>query len=291
MGVTLRMSHDQFQEFLASKWDSQQILWEKAEPHLQRKGGCLTYDDTLVDKPYSNETKPVHYQWSGVHKQVMKGINITSLVWTDGDKKIPFDFQMYDKPNDGKTKNQLAREMITRAKERGFEPEVVLFDSWFSGKENLKQLQEYSWKFLVEVKCNRTIDSKRVDELEIPQEGKIAHLKSFGKVKVFRKTFRNEWRYYVTNDLNMVYEQFKTYWKKRWKIEEYHRGVKQFCRVAQCKARMKQSQEHHIVCAIVAFIKYEINRLKHAISYDEQRLRPRRDAIRRQVWHPDYAWA
>lgn len=290
MGKTLQMSHDQFQEFLASEWDSQKVLWEEAKPHLKRKGGYLTYDDTLVSKPYSNKMKPVHWQWSGAEKRVMRGINVTTLMWTDGDKKIPFDFRMYDKPNDGKTKNILAREMIALAKERGFEPELVMFDSWFSGKENLKQLQEYNWKFIVEVKCNRTIDGQRVDENEIPETGKTAHLKSFGKIKVFKKTFRNEWRYYVSNDTDMTYEQFTAHWKKRWKIEEYHRGMKQFCRVGHCQARLKQAQEHHIVCSIVAFIKIEINRIRHSISFDEQRLMPRRNEIRHLVWRPAFTW-
>jgi hypothetical protein len=291
MGKTLLMSHDQFQEFLASEWDSQKILWEKAKPLIDRKRGYLVFDDTLLDKPYSNKMNPVYWQWSGNHKAVMKGINKTTLLWTDGKARIPFDFRLYDKANDGKTKNVLAREMIFHARERGFEPELTMFDSWFSGKDNLKQLQEYNWKFLSEVKCNRTIDGRRVDELEIPELGKIAHLKSFGTIKVFKKPFRNEWRYYVTNDLKMTFEQFKEHWENRWKIEEYHREVKQFCQIARCQARLKQSQEHHIVCSMVAFLKFEINRLKRGISFNEQKLLPIRNEIRLATWRPAFTWA
>ena len=59
MGKTLLMSHDQFQEFLASEWDSQKILLGKARPLIDRKRGYLIFDDTLLDKPYSNKINPV----------------------------------------------------------------------------------------------------------------------------------------------------------------------------------------------------------------------------------------
>lgn len=286
------MSHDQFQEFLASEWDSQQVLWDRAKPHVRKKSGVLVFDDTLAEKPHSKKMECVHYQWSGNHKRVMKGINFTTLLWTDGDKRIPVDFRMYDKPNDGKTKNELAREMIKTAMERGFTPELVMFDSWFSGKDNLKQLQEYNLKFISEIKRNRTVDGQRVDEIEIPENlGKIAHLKSFGKIKVFKKSFRNEWRYYITNDLDMGYEQFVQEWKKRWEIEEYHRAIKQFCQVGNCQARLKRAQEHHVCCSMMAFMKIELNRIRLGITFEEQRLGPLRDAIRKRVWRPDYTWA
>ena len=32
--------------------------------------------------------------------------------------------------------------------------------------------------------------------------------------------------------------------KKSWKIEEYHRGIKQFYGVEKCQARKEESQEH-----------------------------------------------
>lgn len=39
----------------------------------------------------------------------------------------------------------------------------------------------------------------QVKDLEIPDSGLVVHLKNFGRVKVFRRTFKNETeRYYIT---------------------------------------------------------------------------------------------
>ena len=45
--------------------------------------------------------------------------------------------RVYDKPAGGQTKNEHFRAMLKVAKERGFAPEYVLMDSWYSGLENL----------------------------------------------------------------------------------------------------------------------------------------------------------
>jgi len=52
---------------------------------------------------------------------------------------IPVDFRIYDNYNDGKTKNDHLLDMLEKAKERGFRPDLVLFDSWYSSLDNLKK--------------------------------------------------------------------------------------------------------------------------------------------------------
>lgn len=69
-------------------------------------------------------------QWSGKHKRVVQGINLTSLVWSDGDKHIHGDYRLYEKEVDGATKNDHFRAMLATAKDRGFQPRCVAFDSW-----------------------------------------------------------------------------------------------------------------------------------------------------------------
>ena len=68
----------------------------------------------------------VSRQWSGKHKRIIQGINLTSLLWSDGDKHIPCDYRLYEKVVDGATKNNHFRAMLTQALERGFNPKCVL---------------------------------------------------------------------------------------------------------------------------------------------------------------------
>ncbi|WP_157209499.1 transposase [Methanosarcina barkeri] len=46
--------------------------------------------------------------------------------------------------------------------------------------------------------------------------------------------------------------------KKSWKIEEYHRGIKQFCGVEKFQARKEESQRAHIMFSLRAFLRLEL---------------------------------
>ncbi len=67
--------------------------------------------------------------WSGKHHKVVRGINLLTLVWTDGNGIIPVDFRLYDFENDSKTKNDHLQDLLRIAKLRGFRPQFVMFDS------------------------------------------------------------------------------------------------------------------------------------------------------------------
>ena len=93
-------------------------------------------ENTTLDKPYANEIDPVTWHWSGKHKDVVKGINLLTLLWrgsseqSSGERSgkessegreqephVPCDFRLYEK--DGKTKNEHFREMAETASDRG----------------------------------------------------------------------------------------------------------------------------------------------------------------------------
>ena len=77
-------------------------------------------------------------------------------MWTDGDRKIPCDYRLYDKA-DGQTKNDHFWEMLLMAQGRGFSPKYVLFDGWYAGLENLKQIRDLGWLWLTRLKGNRKV--------------------------------------------------------------------------------------------------------------------------------------
>jgi hypothetical protein len=49
---------------------------------------------------------------------------------------------------EGHTKNEHFREMLAKTRERGFRPEYVFFDSWYSSLGNLKILRDLDWRWL-----------------------------------------------------------------------------------------------------------------------------------------------
>ena len=60
---------------------SGEALWREAEPVVDRGEGLLISDDTTLDKPYANEIEHVTWHWSGKYNDVVKGINLLTLLW------------------------------------------------------------------------------------------------------------------------------------------------------------------------------------------------------------------
>ena len=106
---------------------------------VKLESGILVIDDSTLDKPYSQK---IELHWSG---RVVNGINLVTLLWTDGDRHIPCDYRIYDKAKDGLTKNEHFRAMLEEAKTRGFAPECVCFDSWYASLKNLKAVRGHGW--------------------------------------------------------------------------------------------------------------------------------------------------
>ena len=96
-------------------------LWLEVKAEVCLTSGVLVLDDTVLDKPYARKLDLVHHKWSGKHHTVVKGIDLLTLLWTDGERHLPCDYRIYDKQNDGKTKNNHFGNLINTAKERGFQ--------------------------------------------------------------------------------------------------------------------------------------------------------------------------
>jgi putative transposase len=120
-------AHDSFTRLLHRLESDAETLWTQAEPLVEKVGGVLVIDDSTLAKPYARHIELVTRLWSGENREVIPGINLITLLWTDGDRKIPTDYRIYSKA-DGKTKNDHFWEMMLMARGRGFRPKYVLFD-------------------------------------------------------------------------------------------------------------------------------------------------------------------
>ena len=122
-------AHDAFTRLLLRLEPDPETLWREARPLVHRAGGLLVLDDSTLDKPYARSIDLVTRHWSGKHHAVVQGINLVSLLWTDGDRHIPCDYRVYDTA-DGRTKNDHFADMIRIAYARQFQPRCVVFDGW-----------------------------------------------------------------------------------------------------------------------------------------------------------------
>lgn len=287
-------AHDAFTRLLHRLEPDPATLWEEARPLIRRKGGLLVVDDSTLDKHYAKKIELVTRHWSGKHKRVVSGINLITMVWTDGDRVIPCDYRLFDKAKDGLSKNDHFATMLGEAKARGFEPECVAFDSWYSGMENLKAVRARGWTFLTRLKVNRKVDLNRqgyraVAETAISPEGTIVHLEGFGSVRVFKVVSRDgDIEYWATNDLAMDELSRLARGDQCWAIENYHRGLKQCCGVERAQVRAARAQRNHIGLSIRAFLRLEHHFYTTGISWYEAKTRIIREAVRAYIANPVY---
>ena len=137
-------AHDAITRLIQRLFPSTKRLWQEAKEQVDVTKGILIADDSTLDKWYSRNIELVTRHWSGKHKKVVSGINLITLLWTDGERYIPVDYRIYNKKQDGLTKNDHFRQMLQIAYERGFRLECVCFDSWYASLKNLKLITRRS---------------------------------------------------------------------------------------------------------------------------------------------------
>jgi hypothetical protein len=145
----------------------------------------------------------------------------------------------------------------------------VLMDSWYAAQKLMALIEQLGKIYYCPLKGNRLVDDsggvekyKQIEQLswsrEERQQGKLIKIKNFPsaqKVKLFRVTVStNRTDYIVTNDLSQnSTDEVQEVNAVRWKVEEFHRGVKQLTGLEACQCRKARIQRNHIACAILVW--------------------------------------
>lgn len=269
-GQVLEVSHDQVNRFLLQGNYTGKDLYEKAVVHLLTKGGSLTVDDSVLDKPYSQlETDLISYFYSGKHHRTIKGIQLISLLYTD---IHGVNFRVYDK-SAGKTKNDYFQEMVKEVLAWGLNPKIVtgdegsIYASWYASTANFKFLRNQELSFLFGLERNRIISTQagqyqQVSTADIPHEGLYTHLKEFDFVKVFQTVDKNNnlsyYVYFHPDEEKRAFitpTEFEKAHRVHWQIEVFHRTCKQVCNIEKFFVRTTSAIKTHLFSALRAFIR------------------------------------
>ena len=282
--------HDAFTRLLTRRPPDTGALWRETRGLVNRNGGILVLDDSTLDKPCARSIELVTRQWSGKHHRVVRGINLISIVWTDGRAAIPCDFRVDDKPIEGKNKH--FRDILESSSARGFQPECVLFDGWYSSLENLKRIRSHGWPWLTRLKSNRQVNpdgsgNVPVSSVDTGADGRRVHLKGF--VKMFRTVSPDgDAQHWAASGLETSPSGLEELSRRAWSIENYHRGLKQCCGVENAQARSARAQVNHISFSIRAFVRLEVHRLRTGVSWYEAKTDLIRDSVRQYLQQPLY---
>lgn len=288
-------AHDAFTRLLQRLEPDSETLWQESRTQIEKASGILVLDDSTLEKPFSKFNALVYQHWSGKEKAVVSGINLLTLLWTDGVRCVPVDYRVFDKDRDGKTKNDHFSEMLMTAFERGFKPKLVCFDSWYGSIANLKLVRSLGWHFLTRLKANRQIrvaggKLQAVSEAGLAGgDGTLCWLKGFGEIKVFRvRDINGASEYWATSLTELSEAERETQARAAWRIEMYHRALKQQCLIERAQCRRLRPVLNHIGLCIRAFVRLESHCYREKMSWIQAKTDIIRDAVRAYLADPRY---
>lgn len=287
-----QVSHDQVQRALAGEKQTSAELWRIAKPHvrkIERADGVMIVDDSISEKPYTDENEIICWHYDHSQQRTVKGINfVTSLYHCQG-ISLPVGFEMVEKterytdPKDGKekrrskrTKNEMYRDLLWQAVRNQILFEYVLNDVWFSAAENMNYVKNTLKKeFVMPLKSNRKVvlsasDKQNgryqsVDMLNLePMKPVTVYLEGVEfALQLVKQVFTNEDGstgnlYLVTSDTTLDGNGMTTIYQKRWNVESYHKSLKQNASLEKSPTQTVATQTNHFFAALCGFLKLEL---------------------------------
>jgi hypothetical protein len=303
-------AHDRVSDFLKHSKLTPRIIRDKALSEIpQSPHGFILFDDTVIDKDFSFDIEMVRSQYSGNAHDVIKGIGVVTCVYyqPDTDEFYAIDYRIFDPERDGQSKLDHVWDMLDGLKARNVAYGYVLMDSWYAVTELMVHIDDLGKIYYCPLKDNRLVDDtgnpnggkkayKPVSQLEWDQvtldQGKIVKVKGFPgpmKVKLFCvQVATNRTDYVVTNDLTQgSADGVRKASAIRWKIEEFHRELKQTTGIEKCQARKGRSQRNHINLCMQAWMVMKTAARAANVTIYEQKNKPLRDYVTER-WRKPY---
>jgi len=185
------LSHDQITRFLSQQALTDRDLWQIVKPQVRAVQGqeaVLIIDDSVEEKPYTDESELITWHYDHCQGRTVKGINLLWALYYSQGTSLPVAFELIQKtvlstdPKTGRdkwvapqTKNELARAMIARIQQKQIPFGYVLADLWFSSSENMVFIKHKARKeFIFPLKSNRRVALSATDK----QQGRWRSLSS-----------------------------------------------------------------------------------------------------------------
>jgi len=268
-------SHDSLTRILNNEKLSWQTLLNNFSMRIFGKlsGGWLIIDDTIISKIFAKKIENLAWVFDSKIGRSIIGLNIVVLIWTNGKLTVPVGLRIY-KPHSGKTKIDLAIELLQIAKRLHLRPQYVVFDSWYAAEKLMKAIRKNKWHFVTQLKANRTVDGIPLKEAQRNpywmMEGKIS-----GGLKVL--IVRHGKKYFAASNLKLAKRELLAQYKSRWEIETVFRMLHSKLGIDQCESRklIAQSAHFHLCLMAYAILKNEqcvtgksIYRIKRKCSFN-----------------------
>jgi len=294
-----KVSHDQVTRLLSTDIDSLS-LWKAVKPLIHEiscQEGLLIIDDSIEPKPFTKTNGLINWHYDHCSGKSVKGVNFVSSFYYSpisemglptGVDYVLKDQQVLDKQGrvtykSKRTKNQMMRDLVKHAA-YNMSFKYVLADSWFSSSENMICITEdCKSDFIMAIKSNRVVALSKeekekgiyhsIESLELEGRTMSVYLKQYSKpILIVKQVFKNGdgstgTLYLATSDLNLDYQSLTTIYKKRWKVEEFFRSIKNNAAFAKAPTKTIKTQQAHFTASMIAFVKLERLKIRNSKNH------------------------
>lgn len=294
------VSHDQVTRFLSEKEHTGKDLWKIVKPilrEIESDDGCLVFDDTVEEKPYTDENDIIAWHFDHTVGRSVKGINTLNCVYANGEKTLPVSFEIVKKtekfidPKTGKekrrslkNKNEMLQEILDQMVHNAVKFTYVLADIWFGSTETMAHIQEKKKCFIFPLKENRLValseEEKRKGRFRAVSSQTIetgrtiqVYLKGLAfPVYLAKQVFTNKdgssgTLYLVTNDGTLDFDSVTKIYHKRWRIEEFHKSIKSNTGFSKSPTQTVRTQSNHFFASLCANVKLECLKWKRGKNH------------------------
>jgi hypothetical protein len=295
------ISHDRIQRFLTSPTKSGRDLWRIVKPYvrqIQVDEGVMIVDDSISEKPYTDENDIICWHYDHTSGQTIKGINFITALYHAQGASLPVNYHLvakterYTDPKTGQakrrspvTKNEVYRQLLRQVAQNQIPFRYVLNDVWYASADNMLFVKhDLKRDFVMPLKSNRKVALSRADQ----QQGRYVRVDTLAielgtvltiylegvdfPLHLVKQVFTNGdgsvgILYLVTSDLDLTYDGITTIYGKRWNVEPYHKSLKQNASLSKSPTKTVTTQSNHFFAALCAYIKLEILRITTHINH------------------------
>jgi hypothetical protein len=265
---------------------------------VETDDAVLVLDDSIEEKPYTDESDLICWHWDHSKQRSVKGINFITALYVADNLSLPVAFDLVTKTEafvDAKTGKQKRRSQITKNARYRMLLQIVahnqirfryvMSDCWYASADNFKFIKQVLKKdFLMPLKSNRKValsqkEKQRgqwqaVSQLELPEETtcEIWLEEVDFPLLLAKEVFTNEdgstgTLYLVTSDLTLPYDQMTKLYQRRSSIEVYHKSLKQNGSLEKSPTRTERTQRNHFFASLCAYVKLEGLKMKTGVNH------------------------
>jgi hypothetical protein len=132
-------SHDAINRYLRRERMTPRLMWDNVRHEIiATPSGCLLFDDTVLNKDFSQQIALVRRQYSGNAHGLIRGIGVITCVYVnpEQDQFWLIDYRLYDPDGDGKSKLDHVHDMLSNVvHHKRLLFHVVLMDTRYATKD------------------------------------------------------------------------------------------------------------------------------------------------------------